>query len=362
MGVLAITGFGVVSPAGATAAELAGAVAAGRSTARAVEWPEVTLPTGTAHHLPEFSARAELGRRGTGFFDRRTGLAVVACGRAIEDAGLDIGEDGHRTGLVLGTTVGSAQAAVDYAAETFTEDPPYLVNPALFPNTVLNGAAGQAAIRFGLRGVNATVAGGPVALLSSLRYSANVFRTGQADVLLAGAVEEFTPHSAWLWAGLGGAGAPGEGAAVFVLRPAESLGHRPDAEILATAAGFCPSGEDRVYALADCARRALEQARVGAESVRTVASASGADEVAGWRARTELEGLLGVEGAEHLAAGELAGNSPSATPAVELALILARHRAEPARDGQIALLVASSPAGAVAAAVVRGWSRGDDRG
>ncbi|MEE3922501.1 hypothetical protein V2I01_41795 [Micromonospora sp. BRA006-A] len=68
-----------------------------------------------------------------------------------------------RIGIVTGTTAGSVKSSVDYAAETFTQQPPYLVNPALFPNTVMNCAAGQSAIWYKLHGPNATVAGGPLA-------------------------------------------------------------------------------------------------------------------------------------------------------------------------------------------------------
>src|SRR5207248_2320963 len=77
--------------------------------------------------------------------------------RELEDGGLEVDDRGRgRVGVVLGTTVGSLRSMSDYTRETLIEERPYLVSPALFPNTVMNCAAGQSAIRHGLAGINAT--------------------------------------------------------------------------------------------------------------------------------------------------------------------------------------------------------------
>src|SRR6185369_14219525 len=136
-----------------------------------------------------------LGRKGTSSFDRRSALAVVACGQAIEASDIRVDDTNRRRiGIVLGTSLGSLKSMNDYTQETLRYDRPYLVEPLLFPNTVMNCAAGQAAIRYGLKGINATVAGCELAFLHALRYSRNAFRCEYADALLIGAVEEFTPH------------------------------------------------------------------------------------------------------------------------------------------------------------------------
>jgi len=161
-----VTGFGVLCSAGVGPGALAGALTRGRD-ARPDPGPDVTrlyperLPTRNAHALVDFDVRQVLGRKGTSFLDRRSGLALVACAEAIGDSGLVI-NDGNRTriGIMLGTTWGSLKAMSDYTKETLVEQRPYLVNPGLFPNTVMNCAAGQAAIWYRVRGVNATIAGG----------------------------------------------------------------------------------------------------------------------------------------------------------------------------------------------------------
>jgi 3-oxoacyl-[acyl-carrier-protein] synthase II len=255
---------------------------------------------------------------------------------------------------------------VDYAVESFTQNPPYMVNPAFFPNTVMNCAAGQCAIWFGLNGVNATVAGGRMAFLSVLRYCVNAFRSRQADFLLAGAVGEFTPHSAWV-SRLRRPDAqtpPGEGGALFVVRPAAAPANarHPDGEVLGVALAFCPEGDDRAAAIAGCVRRALSQSGMGPDRIRFAAigggDGEGADSVS-WRAIGEA---LGHTRSERLRVDDIAGDNQTSAAAIELAAILAMHRHDAGRDGQGSVLVAHNTEGAVGAAVVRGWSRGAHRG
>ncbi len=363
---LQVIGWGLASSAGADGDALVGALAEPPPPADVSGMYDTPLPSPRAHALVGFDVRAELGRKGTSFYDRRTALAVVTCGRALADARLQVTDaNRHRIGVVLGTTAGSVRSSVDYAVDTFTQDPPYLVNPALFPNTVMNCAAGQSAIRFKLNGVNATLAGGRMAFLTVLRYSANTFRSRQADFLLAGAVEEFTPHNAWMSTVRRDDGLPaGEGGAMFVLRPAGATVqlHRPDAEVLAVALGFCPRDGDRAGAMAGCLRRALGAGGVPGRQVR-VAAIGGADDEqaadAGWRA---VHLAVGHTRWRRLEVDGVAGDNPTAAGALELAAIVASHRRAPELDGQVSVLVAQNREGAVGAAVIRGWSRGGHRG
>jgi len=245
------------------------------------------LPASRAHVLDGFDIRAQLGRKGTSSFDRVTGLAVVCCREALDAAAMDLDAARRaRIGVSLGTTVGSLRSTSDYTRETLVAEKPYLVNPMQFPSTVMNCAAGQVAIRFGLRGVNATIAGGPLAFLNGVRYAGMTIERGYADVMLTGAAEEYTPHRAWL-SHLTGATGPlvtGEGAAMFVLRrpglPAWA-GTDPDAMILAISTAYGPGGGVQAdQALTGCVRRALHRAAVtGAEVSTVVTGESGTSDV-----------------------------------------------------------------------------------
>ncbi|MFV2101611.1 beta-ketoacyl synthase N-terminal-like domain-containing protein [Micromonospora sp. LOL_024] len=370
-----ITGWSTVSPAGVGRAALADRLAAAAATVPAgapagAGWPsepspaapvDVTaltdepLPTASGHALVDFDVRAHLGRKGTSFYDRATALAVVACGDALRDAAVQV-DDGNRSrlGVVLGTSLGSFRSTSDYTRETLVQDKPYLVNPVLFPNTVMNCAAGQAAIRHGLRGVNATVATGPLAFLDALRYGTNAIARGYVDAMLVGAVEEFSPHRAWTtW--LTGQSVPtGEAAAVFLLARADQprwVGPRREAEVLALATAYGPGGgpaADR--ALTGCVRRAVRRAGIDPADVACVYTGeAGPEETDEFASACAALGHVPAR----MRVSRLFGRCDAATGGLALASFLAAPPDD--ADGRLALLTARSPDGGTAAAIVRGW-------
>ena len=288
-------------------------------------WSVVAGPEAEA-----LDVREELGRKGTSAFDRCTTLAVVACGRALRSSPVVV-DDGRRDriGVVLGTTAGSVRSAVDFTVDTLVEERPYYVNPSHFPNTVMNAAAGRSAIWYGLRGTNATVAGGPVAFLSALKYAGNALRGRHVDTVLVGAVEEMTAHAAGV-ARAAGCERFTEGAAIFVMHaPGSAPDEDMSAEVLSVAAGF--STDDAAGALAGCVRRALADASVDPADVAYVADGARPDDRPG---------------------------SMAAAAAMDLAAVLDLHRSGVLPDGAPSVICGQSAEGAVVAAVVRGWDRG----
>jgi 3-oxoacyl-[acyl-carrier-protein] synthase II len=351
-----ITGYGVLSAAGDDPATVLAAVRAGTAVSAGVaDLYEEPLPSAEAPAIVDFDVRAHLGRKGTSFLDRATALALVACGRALADRDLPLDDENrHRVGVVLGTTIGSLKSTMDFSRETLVQDKPYLVNPVLFPNTVMNCASGQSAIRYGLRGPNATVAGGPVAFLSALRYAVNALRRGYADALLVGGVEEFTPNTAWA-ASLTGTAPAGEAAAVYVVENPDALpgARRPLADVLSVATGFGPG--DPAEAVASCVRRAVVAAGVRMDELRAVASGDA-------QAADSVRSLL-PRGCDELAVRPALGECQAAGGALALSALLGRYAEDAALHGRPALIAGVGRDGAVAAAVVRGWRRaGDPRG
>ena len=347
---LVVTGFGVLSPAGIGAEALDGALA-GRTDVPAVA--EDGFPPSGAYRLDGFRIRDHLGRKGTSTLDRCTGMAVVACGQALADSGIEV-DDGNRRriGVALGTTMGSFQSTSEYSRETLVQERPYLVNPMLFPNTVMNCAAGQCAIWHGLKGVNATLAGGPLAFFSSLRYAANALNRGYADTVLCGAVEELTGYRAWA-NHLGGGTGTGEGAAVLALERQPAPGRRVVAEILAVTTGFAPDPGTVADALAGCVARALHRAGLAMDGVALVVTGA-EDDV--------LRKALPDGCVPRLSIAATFGECDAASGALQAAAVLAGHRSDPSRDGQVSLLAGYTARGGVAAVLLRGWSGGGTAG
>ncbi|MFJ9871273.1 beta-ketoacyl synthase N-terminal-like domain-containing protein [Streptomyces sp. NPDC101165] len=371
---LYVTGWGVVSPLGTGAEEFAVAFTEERDALVDVTGMyEEKLPAEQAFALPDFQAEERLGRKGTRFFDRATALALIACDEALRDTAITV-TDANRAdvGLVLGTTSGSVKSTSDFSRETITQDRPYLVNPVLFPNAVMNCAAGQAAIWFGLKGVNTTIAGGRMAQLAALRYAARSLSWGDVDTLLVGAVEEFSPHSAWLSHLADGPAPVGEGAAVFVVERGAALARtdrRPEAEILAVATGSADP-EDRpsfVAAFANCVRQVLARAGVAAQDLWALSPGSGpAAQARAAHREPEVEHEVlalvlgdtdGPDAPVRLPVTRLVGDCGAAQGGMQLAAVLAHHRRSAALDGRPALITSCTADGAFGATVVRGWQR-----
>lgn len=367
---LVITGWSALTSAGVGASALRERLAATGLHAREADpgvetggLSEEPLPVPTGHALTGFDRKALLGRKGTGSYDRVTALSVVCCQEALREAGTEVGDATRgRIGVALGTSLGSFKSTSDFTRETLVQERPYLVNPLLFPNTVMNCAAGQVAIRFGLRAVNATIAGGQLAFLNALRYASNAIERGYADVMLTGAAEEFTAHRAWASHLTGAPAVSGEGAGVFALArhdPPDWAGPGRHARVRGVALGFGPGGDPEGRALEGCVRRVLARAGLPPERISVVLTGEAEE-----NDRAEYGPVTRALGRapERIMAKRLFGECDAASTAVALAVLLASPRELTGGRGT-ALLTARGADGAVGAALVEGaGDAGDDRG
>jgi 3-oxoacyl-[acyl-carrier-protein] synthase II len=297
------------------------AFADGVRTGRAADGTAGEVPDTVAHLVPGFTPAAALGKKGTRSMDRVTGLAVAVVGDLLGGKQ----EHGEDIGLVLGTTTGSAQSIMDFTRDSLTGDKPYFVDPARFPNTVMNCAAGQCAIWYGLRGPNATVAGGRTSVLYALTYARRLLDAGRAGTVLCGAAEEYSPARAWLEWHSGGRAALGEGSVMLQLSPAgDGL-----AEVLSV-----QTGVGSQEALAACVQRALDAAGIAAEEISAVAGDP--EPVSKW-----MTGLqIGLD--------PLIGDASAAAAAFQL--VAALTLGEP---GSVVLVTSVDRSGAVGCALLR---------
>ncbi|MFJ6494639.1 beta-ketoacyl synthase N-terminal-like domain-containing protein [Streptomyces virginiae] len=351
----AITAVGVATPAGLGLEALGRALAEGLA-GHAEEVPgEETPPPRPVRTVPDLRTAELIGRKGVRHLDRTTQLGLVACRLAIDS---QPGPMGERTGVVLGTSMGSIRSSSEYSMETLRQERPYLVNPSLFPNTVMNCAAGQIAIRHGLQGVNATLAGGHLAGVQALRYARNALRQGHADRLLVGGVEEFSAQAAWGWHRSGALEpeAPvGEGAAVLVVEPqaaASAAGRVALARVLACETGFAPR-DGLAEGLAAVVGAALRRSGKDPADVTTVSLGS--------TGRTGLERV--EERAVELALGgalpeqvvrvkETVGECFSADGVLQIAAVLGLWQRECRTHGGTAVVTSLSGDGLVGCAVL----------
>ncbi len=326
-----VTGIGLLSPLGKSPGELYEALLAGSSALKEISLFKTDGLRVAKGGEIDFDPRELLGRANFRPVDRTGRLAIVATHLALEASGWDEERRGERElCLVLGTTFGSVRTIAEFDRRAVEAGPKY-AKPFDFANSVINAAAGQTAIWYGLRGTNSTVAGGAAAGLKALAYATDMVRSGRAEVVLAGGAEElcfesfYGYHQAGLLAGAanrgsaGGGAEPcpvpfaaarngfslGEGAAFLVLEEAAAAAARSAsvlAEIHGHASGFDPSrGRDPESATSAVERSvALALADAGCEPASIDALSAGANgSVAG--DRFEAAGLaraLGERAAE----------------------------------------------------------------
>ncbi len=359
---ISIIGWAVTSPFGTGRSTFSEGLAAGRFTGRAIEQGQG--PAGTACLVPDFDSRAVLGKKGTRMMNRVTGMAVSTMGDLLREL------DGDRlapesTGLVLGTTVGSAQSTIDFTRGSLTGERPFHVEPGLIPYAVMNGAAGQCAIWHGVKGPNATLAAGRSAGLLALNYARRLLLTGRAETVLCGAAEEYSVARAWISERSAGVGAPGallgEGCAMFALtaertagrtagRTQERTDEQPLATLLAVKAMTCSDG-DWYTTVRRCAEQALAVAGVKPTEV-WLAAPSGAVGAAGQAERAALGDLFEV-GDRMVSVTELIGETHAASGALQLAAVLSLAERNPESSGRLAVVTSTDESSTVAVGLVR---------
>lgn len=288
---LAITGLGVVSPIGIGRAAFVAALrdpeaAARRAFARV---PTVLdpqkVPGARAAEVWDFDPTTWLGAKGHRNFDRLTKMMIVAGKLALEEAGLK--KDGAfvalspaQVGICSSTAYGSLDAITELNLVAELEDPRY-INPARFPNTVINAAAGYVSIWEDLRAPNVTIVDGNCGALDAVLSAETHLAHARGDAFLVGGGEVLSEplYLAFRKLGVVAEGdAPvrpgdpksaglhiGEGAAyVCVEREAEASarGARVLAQIAGYGTAFEPPESEAilVHASADAVERAVRAA------------------------------------------------------------------------------------------------------
>jgi 3-oxoacyl-[acyl-carrier-protein] synthase II len=254
-----ITGLGAVSPLGTDAARTWQALLAGECGVRPVAAFDASeLPVRIAASVQGFDPAQHMEPREARRLSHFIHYAIAAANEAVAAAGLHPdAEDPTRMGVTIGTALGGTQVIEEQ--RLVLESGGYRrINPTMIPAVLINSAACQVAIDYGIRGpVSVPVAAcatGVVALGEAARELAQ----GDLDVVIAGGTDSaMTPLSIAAFSRLGAlsmrndeprrACAPfdanrtgavvGEGAAVFVL---ETLAHavRRGAPILAEVLGY----------------------------------------------------------------------------------------------------------------------------
>jgi 3-oxoacyl-(acyl-carrier-protein) synthase len=224
---LAVTGLGICSSLGiGRDAFLAAMRSPARSATKIASFDASAYPDARIAEVPDFDPTKFLGDKGLRTLDRLTKLSIVAARLALHDAGFK--KDGawarsspERVGLVCSNAYGSLEAITELDRVATLEDARY-INPAKFPNTVSNSAAGYVSIWEELRALNVSVSDGNCGGLDAVACGEIFLDTGRADALLIGGAEAMSEALFLAFRRLGALAEDaliGEGAALLVTEP-----------------------------------------------------------------------------------------------------------------------------------------------
>jgi len=135
--------------------------------------PDTYLPKHEAKHLDRFSQ-----------------MAVGAALQAVNDSGLNLAkvEDPFRVGVIVGSGIGGL-AEFEAQHKRLVERGPMKVSPYMVPKLMVNAAAGQISILYGVKGPNAGVANACASASNAIGQAFWVIQNDEADVMITGGAE-----------------------------------------------------------------------------------------------------------------------------------------------------------------------------
>ncbi|WP_434589142.1 beta-ketoacyl-[acyl-carrier-protein] synthase family protein [Streptomyces sp. A5-4] len=200
---LAVTGIGLVTPAGGEVKETWARICAGAPTA--ADDPSLTgLPVSLSCRVPGFDPRTRVRGSQPWRFDRFTQFALAAADEAVRGAGLSPADwDGARVAVVLGSAAGGV-ATYEEQHRKFIGSGARAVSPMTLPSFLPNMAAGQLAIALGARGPALHTATACASGATALITAALLLRSGACDIAVAGGSDAMiTPLCAAAFAKMG---------------------------------------------------------------------------------------------------------------------------------------------------------------
>jgi 3-oxoacyl-[acyl-carrier-protein] synthase II len=184
-----ITGLGAVTPVGVGVKAYWDAITAGRSGVGPLTLVDAEpLPSKVAAECLDFDPAASLGPKEARRLDRATQFAMTAAREAWEDARIEGGVDKDETGVVFATGIGGIGSLLA-SEKVLHSKGPNRVSPFTVPQLMPNAAAGQIAMKLGLRGPNFCTTTACAASNHAIGLAFQAIQHGEAAAMIAGGSE-----------------------------------------------------------------------------------------------------------------------------------------------------------------------------
>ena len=186
-----VTGLGVISPLGNDINTFWKALKEGKSgVGRLSSFDPKNFDSQIAGEVKVFDpASYGMSLKDIKRMDRFVQFAVASARQAITDAGLDLNkEDRDTIGVLIGSGIGGLDI-IEREHTVYMNKGPSRLSPFLIPMLIVNQAAGQVGISFGLKGPNSCVATACASGSHAIGDAFRILERGDAEVMVCGGTE-----------------------------------------------------------------------------------------------------------------------------------------------------------------------------
>jgi len=186
-----ITGMGFICGSGNTREEVWSNLLAGRSGVGSITRFDISaFPVRIASEVKNFDPLKFIEKKEVKKMDTFIHYAVAASQEAMDDSGLRVNGDDEatRVGVFIGSGIGGF-GVIEREHEKFLKGGPGKISPFFIPAAIVNLAAGQVSIRFGLKGPNSATCTACSTGAHAVGDSFKIIQRGDADAMLCGGAE-----------------------------------------------------------------------------------------------------------------------------------------------------------------------------
>jgi 3-oxoacyl-[acyl-carrier-protein] synthase II len=185
-----ITGMGLICGSGNTKEEVWSNLLACRSGVGPVTRFDISaFPVRIASEIKNFDPLKFIEKKEVKKMDPFIHYAVAASQEAMDDSGLRVNdENATRFGTYIGSGIGGF-GVIEREHEKYLKGGPSKISPFFIPAAIVNLAAGQVSIRFGLKGPNSATCTACSTGAHAVGDSFKIIQRGDADAMLCGGAE-----------------------------------------------------------------------------------------------------------------------------------------------------------------------------
>ena len=185
-----VTGMGLICGVGNTTDEVWTALLAGKSGVAKITAFDTTLYTcQIAAEVKNFDPLKFVEKKELKKMGRFIHFALAAASEAMASSGLQVTpENAENIGVYIGSGIGGFDV-IEREHTALMEGGPRKISPFFIPASIVNLAAGQVSIRYGLKGPNMAMATACTSSAHAVGDSFKIIQRGDADVMLAGGAE-----------------------------------------------------------------------------------------------------------------------------------------------------------------------------